>query len=559
MTYIFTNRLNQNVNWLKKIFNKFSVVGIVFLCGTINTFAQSYSGGGGTSGDPYLISNKADLKYLSENSGEWSNYFRQETDITFADADFQSGGDFYNSGSQFIPIGNNSVNFTGRYDGNGYKIINLKINRGSSDYVGLFGRVSGSPGEVKNLGIEVSNIKGNQYVGGLVGYNTGTITECSIVDALIDGATHAGGLIGRNEWQIQRCYSTGLVIGGNRLGGLVGTQSATGTTSNSYSSVAVDDYASQNIYGGLVGDNSGGSIAYCYANGDMTGANNNSRGGLVGNNGGVIWPSYWDTQTSGTSTGVGSGAISSASGKTTAEMKTQSTFTEWNFVTIWQIVGGDGANYPDLISNSNSALPVELVSFTGELVGNAVELNWETATETNNFGFEVERENRGSGEWEKIGFVQGNGTTNSPKNYEFTDSELPNSEEVSYRLKQIDNDGTFAYSKVVTVDLTTITSVKDEVVYEFALEQNYPNPFNPTTTVKFTVPNEGDEYIRPLQTKLIVFDILGREVATLVNQKLQSGNHEVQFDGSNLSSGMYFYRISIGNEFNSVKKMMLVK
>ena len=147
------------------------------------------------------------------------------------------------------------------------------------------------------------------------------------------------------------------------------------------------------------------------------------------------------------------------------------------------------------------------------------------------------------GSWEVIGFVQGHGTTNSPKSYSFTDllNLNPNLTRLDYRLKQIDNDGTFAYSKVVTVDLTNITSVDDQVKYEFALEQNYPNPFNPSTTIKFTVPSVETGHAPSLQTTLLVYDILGREVATLVNQKFQPGNHEIFFDASNLSSGMYIY------------------
>jgi hypothetical protein len=215
--------------------------------------------------------------------------------------------------------------------------------------------------------------------------------------------------------------------------------------------------------------------------------------------------------------------------------------------------------------DDSGSLPVELNTFTGKFINESVELKWETATEVNNYGFEIERKNRGSGVWEKIGFVQGNGTTNSPKNYEFTDSELPNSESVDYRLKQIDNDGKFTYSKVITVDLSTITNIKDEVVYEFALEQNYPNPFNPTTTINFTVPTPPHpspykgEGTREGLVLLRVYDILGREVATLVNQKLKPGNYEVQFNASSLSSGMYFYRIDIGNRLTSVKKMILIK
>lgn len=214
--------------------------------------------------------------------------------------------------------------------------------------------------------------------------------------------------------------------------------------------------------------------------------------------------------------------------------------------------------YINSLTGTNTALPVELTFFTGELIDATVDLNWQTATETNNYGFNVECKTENV-EWETKGFVWGHGTTNSPKNYKFTDSELPNSETVSYRLKQIDNDGTSTYSKTVTVDLKTITSVEDEMQYGYALEQNYPNPFNPITTIKFTVPSIGTSPDLLLQTSLIVYDVLGRKINTLLNQKLQPGNHEVKFDASNLSSGIYFYGISVDDKFNSIKKMLLIK
>lgn len=202
-------------------------------------------------------------------------------------------------------------------------------------------------------------------------------------------------------------------------------------------------------------------------------------------------------------------------------------------------------------------LPVELTTFTGELLEDkTVLLKWETATEVNNYGFDVERRSSSITEWDKLGFVLGHGTTNSPKDYEFTDSELPNSDQASYRLKQIDNDGTFAYSKTITVDLTSITSVDDEVIYKFALEQNYPNPFNPSTTIKFTIPSNVKS--EASNTMLNVYDILGREIVSLVNQKLQPGNYEAIFDAGNLSSGMYLYKLIHGN-FTTTKKLLLVK
>ncbi|MCZ7603181.1 MAG: T9SS type A sorting domain-containing protein [Melioribacteraceae bacterium] len=204
---------------------------------------------------------------------------------------------------------------------------------------------------------------------------------------------------------------------------------------------------------------------------------------------------------------------------------------------------------------NNGPLPVELISFTGEVQANTVLLKWETATEVNNYGFDVQKSEASSQnsevKWINIGFVQGNGTTNSPRHYEFTDLELPNSDEVSYRLKQIDNDGQFAYSKTVTVDLTNITSLEDEMIYEFALEQNFPNPFNPSTAIKYSLPNSG-------LVKIKIYDTLGREISTLVNEVKNAGIHHVIFNGSDLSSGIYFYKLDF-NEYMSVKKLILVK
>ncbi|MAT57912.1 MAG: hypothetical protein CMF23_08040, partial [Ignavibacteriae bacterium] len=113
-------------------------------------------------------------------------------------------------------------------------------------------------------------------------------------------------------------------------------------------------------------------------------------------------------------------------------------------------------------------------------------------------------------------------------------------------------DGKFEYSDVVEVEVNNLPT-------EFVLEQNYPNPFNPSTKIKFSIPNAGQSSSSSYNTKLIVYDILGKEVATLVNQKLLPGNHEVNFDASNLTSGLYIYRIDVEYEFSSIKKMILIK
>ena len=192
----------------------------------------------------------------------------------------------------------------------------------------------------------------------------------------------------------------------------------------------------------------------------------------------------------------------------------------------------------------NTSLPVELSSFSASTIGSTVKLSWKTETEVNNYGFDVERSELSAERqaWEKIGFVNGNGNSNSPKSYTFTDTDVL-SGKYSYRLKQIDNDGKFEYSKVIEVDLGAPT--------KFELSQNYPNPFNPVTTIRFSLPEAGN-------VKLTLFNILGQEIKTLVNDFKESGVHTINFDATDLNSGMYIYKIEAGN-FVQTRKMTLIK
>ncbi len=194
------------------------------------------------------------------------------------------------------------------------------------------------------------------------------------------------------------------------------------------------------------------------------------------------------------------------------------------------------------------ALPVELTSFNGVASAQKVNLNWQTATEVNNYGFEIERSTVGTSrdlslQWEKIGFIEGSGNSNSPKEYSFTDGTAP-SGTVQYRLKQIDTDGKFEYSDIVEVEVNNILT-------EFALFQNYPNPFNPNTTIKFAL---------PLDSKVVleVYTTLGERVAELVNKDMAAGYHLVQLNGSGLASGTYFYILKSG-KYMETKKMVLIR
>ncbi|HEY6437652.1 MAG TPA: T9SS type A sorting domain-containing protein, partial [Ignavibacteriaceae bacterium] len=188
-----------------------------------------------------------------------------------------------------------------------------------------------------------------------------------------------------------------------------------------------------------------------------------------------------------------------------------------------------------------SVLPVELVSFTADFLDNKVRLRWQTATEINNYGFEVERK-LNENDWNSLGFVEGYGNSSSPKAYLFTDNTLVGGSKFQYRLKQIDTDGQFKYSDIVEVEI---------LPDRFDLFQNYPNPFNPTTKIRYQLPVESKVVIK-------IYDILGSEVVTLLNEEKEPGSYEVEFNATSLSSGTYIYRIVAG-DFVEMKKMVLMK
>ncbi|MFA7288901.1 MAG: T9SS type A sorting domain-containing protein [Melioribacteraceae bacterium] len=195
------------------------------------------------------------------------------------------------------------------------------------------------------------------------------------------------------------------------------------------------------------------------------------------------------------------------------------------------------------IDLSQAPLPVELISFTGVFINNTILLNWETATEVNNYGFEIQRVSI-NGEWEKIGFIEGHGNSASPHQYSFIDGTASYGK-FSYRLKQIDLDGTSELSNEITINTRDITTT-------LILNQNYPNPFNPTTQINFAVKEKCN-------AKLLVYDLLGNEIASLFNGEVNPNTiYKAEFDGSNLSTGIYFYQLITPFRIES-KKMLLIK
>ncbi|RJP68324.1 MAG: T9SS C-terminal target domain-containing protein [Ignavibacteriales bacterium] len=224
------------------------------------------------------------------------------------------------------------------------------------------------------------------------------------------------------------------------------------------------------------------------------------------------------------------------------------------------ILGATRGTPPDIGAYENSydsPLPVELNLFTASVKVDKVILNWNTATEVNNYGFEIQRspspapsQREGDltlmGDWGAIGFVEGHGNSNSTKEYSFYDK-ITESGKYSYRLKQIDTDGNFKYSSEIEIDVKIL-------LQSFALEQNFPNPFNPTTKIKFAVPNVETSYM----TSLRIYNILGKEIITLINKELSAGEYEIEFSAEQLGSGIYFYNLRHGDK-SITKKMHLMK
>ncbi len=273
----------------------------------LGVYAQNYSGGSGVKGDPYQIATKADLKYLSETMGEASKHFIQTADIYFSSADFAPGGDFYNDGKGFNPLGQVSGEFRGSYNGGGHIIDSLVMNRpsqnvafinnfrplitgdsianlglthvnlfGSGPFAGiLIGQTSGD-GLVLNC-YTTGSIECGNYTAGLIGLNDGAIVRNCYSTAKVKGVVYSAGLIGSSQKNVSHCYATGDVEGTTYSAGLIGS---------CYSGAEIDScYATGSAVGdfyvaGLIGSITGGRVSSCYASGQVTATG--TSGGLLG-------------------------------------------------------------------------------------------------------------------------------------------------------------------------------------------------------------------------------------------------------------------------------------
>jgi hypothetical protein len=577
--------------------NKFFQILLLGVCTFSIVSAQTAivpSAGDGSAGNPYQIASLENLYWITADASRWEYHYIQTADI---DADATTGWD---SGNGWKPIGNTvGTPFSGSYDGQGHTISNLSMSRSGSDGQGLFGyiRNDSEPPIIQNVRVMNVNITGWDQIGGLAAscenyvvvsncFSTGTITGNSFIGGLVgnnfystvknssstcnvSGVYNVGGLVAYNHGTssfISGCYSTGSVTGtGNSIGGLVGGI-LWGNVSDCYSTSTVSGTFE---VGGLIGKIDHGIVTACYSMGSVSGGS--SIGGLVGNNEadfGTVANCFWNTQTSGQT------SSSAGTGKTTAEMTTDALVLSyetniylkgsWDFKDettngenkIWNIGNGRNNGYPYLdwqFPADDGTLPVELASFTVTNAGSTAMLNWQTTTEVNNYGFEIERRPVKSEEstvksWQRIGFVKGNGTSNTSCMYGFTDSKLSAGRFV-YRLKQIDTDGSFQYSGTVELSLMNPS--------EYALNQNYPNPFNPSTTIQYGLPSRSI-------VRLVIYNLLGRVVQELVNSEQQTGIQSVIWNAT-VSSGIYFYTLEAasldnpGKRFVETKKMLLLK
>ena len=228
---------------------------------------------------------------------------------------------------------------------------------------------------------------------------------------------------------------------------------------------------------------------------------------------------------------------------------TQGNYNLGYFVSDAALDFSDPTYYDVSLNNAitiSGVVPVELTSFNASAAKEGISLAWATATETNNKGFEIEKsiDNK---IFNRIGFIEGKGTTAEKNSYQFVDKQ-PGNEKCYYRLKQIDLDGTFKYSKTIDVDYS--------VPNEFSISQNYPNPFNPSTSIQFGLPVEA-------RVIVTLYNTLGERVLVLANREFTAGRHVLNMNGGNLSSGTYIYSISAegidGSKFMQTKKMILMK
>jgi len=499
--------------------------------------------GSGTEGDPYVVSSLGNLYWMTQDTSRWDDNYIQTTDINASETatwDDGDGGDpegwpllHHMEGMMppFVVYG-----FSGSYDGQGHVIQNLYYDR-EHQPDGFFAYAINAT--ISNLGLENIELHGAWYSGALVGRcNNSTITKCYST-GIVSGSGATGGLVGYaegSENDISYSYSTCTVTStSNGSGGFVGKNTDNSLIENCYSLGSISSVSSE--VGGFIGvnQNAGAIVQNCYSTGHASGTS--SVGGFVGTNSGSVNQSFWDLEVSGNASSV------AATGKTTAQMKTESTFTSagWNFTTIWDMDAGTNDGYAFLLNMpSETALPITLSSFNVEALNGKVELRWSTATETENAYFLIYRDG------EVIGRIAGAGTTTEPQDYRFVDDRvIPGMHE--YAISDLTYGGVEEMHKRVEVE------VKAETEHEvnFVLNKAYPNPFNPSVSINFQLSTFN-------KVRASIYNTNGEFVSNLLNKEMSAGTHDLTWNASGMPSGVYIVKMLAGDVMQS-QKIVLMK
>ncbi len=573
---------------------------VLFLVSTMIIMAQTAIQpiGGGTAGNPYIVTSWQNLWWISENPTSWDKHFAQINDITFP-AEITE----WNEGSGWSPIGYFMEQFTGTYYGWGCGIFDLYCNTGEAGNAGLFGVLSPTA-RVEQLFIINCDISGGSNIGCVAGTSLGFIDHVITMGSVMVNTECGGGIVGYNGGTVSYCSSMGSVNGiGGMLGGLVGMND--GLTELSNSDVAV--HSEEGSAGGFVGWNSG-LIRNCYSMGNASCENTIPDllkiGGFVGDNdtfilncystgtvtvnstiqdsygfcgkdsGGTIMGCFWDMDTSQATSSEGT-----VLGKTTAQMTTESydlpnmyTAVGWDFVyesdngsdDYWMISSEMNDGYPSIIlmfTFYDGSLPVELSSFTASVTASSfVQIEWQTESECDLIGYNIYRNQ--SDELEEATKINLNyvspHNSSSQNIYSYVDSDVETETTYNYWLESVELDGHSEFFGPVSVTLTSDEQEQEEspdVTYITGINSIYPNPFNPNTTISFSLRMAG-------HVEVAVFNIRGQKVRSLVNQLMSDGEHRVTWDGTdqsgkNVSNGTYLIRMNTAEESSTVKAMLL--
>lgn len=539
--------------------------------------------GSGTTEDPFLIGDYADLKVVGTTATyNLSAVYRLTADI---DA---SASSTENSDSGFVPIGDGTTNFSGAFYGAGHVIKNLHINHSGLDYTGLFG-ICNYGAVIDSVGVINADMTGRDDIGcvvGSIGMGTigGTISNCYATGSVI-GRNNVGGLVGDNEGTINNCYATGLVRGLNEVGGFAGTSG--GTISNCFATGSVNGYAGLNTLGGIdpggyVGGfvgSSAGTISNCYATGTVTADTSMSVGGFVGYSGFWVYTGHGiisNCRAAGLVRGYNSvGGFVGTNVARTANCYSTGTvigvFSNSNVLANsgWSVGGFVGVNSAPIMncyaigSATGSTGVGGFAGYSADsivncyAIGSAIGDNWIGGI----VGYLQSKGTISDCYWDQqaSGTAAGYGMNDSGGVYigsGLTTAQMKQSSSFSgwdfTTVWSINSNINNGYPYLALNRATSVERARSVSLKTYTLFQNYPDPFNPTTTIQFSVEKDGPAVVK-------VFDLLGREVSTLYNSIARAGKvYQFTFNGARYSSGVFFYTIESNNQ-RIVKKMLMLK